>query len=500
MKGKIKILSLLLALAMVASMFVACQPKEDDKKPAASGDEKPAEKVELVWYHWGDEPKNAKPVQEALNAKSEADINTVIDFRWATGDDQKLKTIMATGDDFDIAFTCSWYNNYVLAAQQEQLADITDKVKTASPKLYEFIPESIWDGAKVNGKIYGVPVLKDTAAVQYWYCNKDFVFGDAGAETEWNNAGQKLDSLTPVLEKCKAAAPDGKYPNDLKAPFNFNWAGLNGHDNGWDVLYQPVRVGVRIDDTSATVKSLYEDQDYINELKVLKKWHDNGLSNKDAMDVETEPKFAVVSTAQGFEGAEFTAWGYNKPYKVAIQKKYGPVLTTATIQGSMQGISPDANIDRALLFIQYMNTNVEYRNMLAYGVENTNWKKVTEGDNVFAEALNDDWTPGTFSQATTLILHPVKPAPADMYKKMEQANINATASPLVGFNVNVEKVETQIANCTAIVEKYYKAIQTGSMDDVDATINKVMKELNDAGLQQIKAEFQKQVDAFIASK
>lgn len=130
--SKIKVLALLLALAMVASLFVACKPADegnndvsDDKSSdEASNVEEPDESkedVELIWWHWGDAPKKPDAVIEALNAKSKEDIGVTINFQWATGDEEKLKNIMATGEYYDIAFTCAWFCNFILSGSTRLL-------------------------------------------------------------------------------------------------------------------------------------------------------------------------------------------------------------------------------------------------------------------------------------------------------------------------------------------------------------------------------------------
>ncbi|MFZ2539260.1 MAG: hypothetical protein WAX04_10215, partial [Oscillospiraceae bacterium] len=95
MKGKIKILSLLLALTMVSSMFVACKgtekPVDETSKPVA---EKPAEVTEISWYAWGDKPNQAAAVEAALNEKSVKDIGIKVNFKWQTGNDESLRTTL----------------------------------------------------------------------------------------------------------------------------------------------------------------------------------------------------------------------------------------------------------------------------------------------------------------------------------------------------------------------------------------------------------------------
>lgn len=514
MKGKIKILSLLLAVAMTASMFVACTDKTTTDTPSTTpstgGESKPSEDtpvpetpkelVKLKWYHWGKAPNKPNDVIKALNEQSKKDINTEIDFVWTTEKDDNLKMVMSTGGDYDIAFTCAWFANYAVSAQSGFLYDITEKVKTVTPKLYDYIPEIVWEGSKVNGKVFAVPTYKDTAAQQYWIVNKPYVIDGAKAQAEFDACGMRLSTVTPLLEKVKAYNDAGTpYPNDLTAPLNFNQAGLNGHDRPFDTISQPVRVGVKIGDDTSKVVSFYDDPDYIADLKTLKDWHDRGLSNKNAIELTAEPINLVVSTAQGWEGAEQSAWEPKFMTEVDLIKRDEPLFTTGAIQGSMNGISASSkNVDRSLQYLEYVNTNGNYRNMLAYGIEGVNWKKDAEGR---AEILTDtDWTTGHFASASFFEMTPAAPAPADMWANLKAVSDAAGATPLVGFNPNLIPVENEIAACTDIIKANEWYLQTGDLKDVDAKLKEVKDKLDAVGYQKIITEMQSQVDAFIAAK
>lgn len=110
-------------------------------------------------------------------------------------DDSKLKTALSTGSTDDIAFTCSWFANYLSTAQKGQLADITELVK-AETELYNFVPDWGWDAVTVDGKIYAVPTMKDSAAEQFWLVNKEYVIDEAGAEEEFKATGK---AFLPLL-------------------------------------------------------------------------------------------------------------------------------------------------------------------------------------------------------------------------------------------------------------------------------------------------------------
>ncbi|MEG0692499.1 MAG: DUF3502 domain-containing protein [Oscillospiraceae bacterium] len=505
MKGKIKILSLLLALTMVSSMFVACKGEEkptgDSSKPTG---EKPAEVTEISWYAWGDKPNQAATVEAALNEKSVKDIGIKVNFKWQTSNDESLRTTLASGDkDVDIAFACGWFADYVGSAQKNYFMDLTDMLPTVAPDLYKKLPKTLWDGVKVDGKIYGIPTWKDSAAVQYWLGRKD-ILEAANATEVFSQAGLKTATLTPTLEKIKAwhdADPaKNLYSEGNTAPINFNKAGLNGHNTGWDELQADLRIGVKIAAGNTKVQSYYTDPDYIAEFKTLKDWADRGLSNgKVALQVEQEPQLITVSTAQGWDGAQFTAWGGPvKGYDTLIQKKAGPFLTSGYVQGGVNVVGAGSKkAEAALKYLQYVNTNAEYRNMLTYGIKDTNWKEV---DGTAEVLTGQDWAPGNFGLGSYDLLLPGKGCPPTMYTDLCETVNTAEASELLGFVPSIDKIANEIAACVSLIQEVMQPLQCGAVKDVEAEVASLLKKLDAQGYQKFIDEYKSQVDAFLAAK
>lgn len=494
MKGKIKLLSLLMALAMVASTFVACDNKGDTGDGSSKDSNEP---VELTWWHWGDAPTNGDAAIKALNEKSSKDIGVTIKFTWATGDASKLKTALSTGTPDDIAFICDWYGNYLATAQKGQLADITELVK-AQTDLWNFVPDWGWKAVTVNDKIYAVPNMKDSAAEQFWTCNKDYVIDQAGLEAEFKATNDKVSSVTPLLRKLKEYADAGHpYPHDLTAPMNYAKGGLNGYETGWDIIQPDLHIGDKIDEPGVNIVSTYEDPDIVAVYKELATWYKEGLVNQDCAQLEKDPEYLVVGSGQGWEGAEVASWGQGKDYKVAINKKYGPVATRATVIGSTNAVFANSkHKEEAVKYLAYINTNKEYRDMLAYGAPDVNFKYTQDGK--FVKILNNDYQPASFSQATTWIMTPTEGVPETMYKDIQAMSESATLSDLIGFTFDQSELENKIGAVTAVTTKYAQGLQCGTFEDVDGTLAAMLKEMRAAGYDTIIEEAKKQVQEYLS--
>jgi putative aldouronate transport system substrate-binding protein len=83
----------------------------------------------------------------------------------------------------------------------------------------------------------------------------------------------------------------------------------------------------------------------------------------------------------------------------------------------------------------------------------------------------------------------------DQWDEVRAQNDAATASPLLGFIMDIEPVTDQRAACSAVWEKYRYDLLGGAVDP-DVVIPQVISELNAVGFQEVLAEAQRQIDTF----
>ncbi len=270
--------------------------------------------------------------------------------------------------------------------------------------------------------------------------------------------------------------------------------GFNGMFNKYDDLTLGLRpMGVKIDDTSREVVSVLEQADVMEDLKQLHQWYKDGIINPDAPTLGEAPKKLPFFSAQAFPGAE-ASWQVDKGVeKYVMAQQFGPIFTTSSIQGSLNAISANSKYKtEALKFIQAVNTDAQLRNMLAYGIEGTDWQKVA--DNVI-KRTSDTWTLPAYSQGTFFNMAAVDPNPADQWDAVKKLNEEAAASVTLGYALDISNLSTEVANCKAVWDKYKYELQTGASDPV-VMVPKIVKELKAAGMDKIMAEAQKQITEY----
>lgn len=489
MKKK-QIISLLCAAAMLTATFTGCASNSGTQSTASqaaasqSTASKSGEIPTLTWWLIGNQPENLQAGLDKINAYTAEKIGVKVDIKVAGwGDwDQKINQVVNTGEKFDIMFTNN--TKYSKQVQQGAFADLTDLVQQQTPDLYKSIPSLVWDGAKINGKIYSVPTYKDSSMTQYWVFDDTYV-KKYNLDVPNIKTFEDLDKAFTTIKKG-----EGKSVYPLTMIQNDAFSGmLNNYD---DMTLGLQFLGVKVDDKSRKVVSTLDQPDTMAQLKMLNKWYKEGIINPDAPTLKDSPKNKMFFSAQGFPGAEI-GWesdqGVAKYDTVQISQ---PLYTDSTIQGSLNAISANSEHKaEALKFLELVNTDQKLRDMLAYGVEGTDFQY--KSDKV-VKRLTDTWGIGNYAIGTFFDMSTQEGSPADQWDQVKALNGKATGSVILGFTPDTSKLATEIANCQATWDKYRYELMNGASDP-ETTVPKVVAELKASGMDKIMAEMQSQIDA-----
>jgi len=484
-----KIVSMICAAALLTATFTGCgnstaQSTAASTAAASTASAKSGEIPTLTWWLIGNQPENLQAGLDKINAYTAEKIGVKIDIKVAGWGDweSKVNQVINTGEKFDIMFTNN--TKYSKQVQQGAFADLTDLVQKEAPDLYKFIPQNVWSGAKIAGKIYSVPTYKDSSLSQYW------VFDDTYVK-KYNLDVSKIttfDELDKALTTIKKGEGKSVYPLTMIQNDAFSGM-LNNYD---DLTLGLQFLGVRYDDKARKVVSVLEQPDTMAQLKMLNKWYKSGVINPDAPTLKDSPKNKMFMSAQGFPGAEIGWQSDQGVAKYDTVKIFGPVYTGSTIQGSLNAISANSTHKvEALKFLQLVNTDQKLRDMLAYGVEGTDFEYKSPQ---VVKRLTDTWGIGNYAMGSFFDMATQEGSPADQWDQVQKLNEQATGSVCLGFTPDTSKLATEIANCSATWDKYRYELMNGATDPT-TTVPKVVAELKASGMDKIMAAMQAQIDA-----
>ena len=141
--------------------------------------------------------------------------------------------------------------------------------------------------------------------------------------------------------------------------------------------------------------------------------------------------------------------------------------------------------------------------MVCNGIEGVHYMVTEEGNITYAnDQLNSmtvGWPVGSLATYWPNLFpsYPVAPMKADAYQKWADSNENCKKSPAFGFAFDSTEVSDQIAACNNVCDKYLASLML-DIGDTDALLDAFLQDLKNAGVDDIIAEKQAQLDAWLA--
>jgi putative aldouronate transport system substrate-binding protein len=483
-KGKLR-WTMLIALSLAVTTAVGCSntpvaTPSDSVAPSASTEAgSKLDPVELIWYY----PQNKantdlQLVNDEVNKITKEKINATVKLQPVdfANYEQKLNTIVAANEAIDIIWTSSWLFNWVANVNKGAFQPIDDLLKSHGQKLFQSMPEKFWNDGKMNGKMYAVPNYQVSAQRPGLVIAKRFV------------DKYKLDiSTEPFLKQIKEGEP-GITP--FGTTRGFYTAMLYGIDT---------KVPVYLNDTNHKVLPDVTEEMKQN-FKLAHSWYTKGYINEDAAtlknaaDAYNKGTTAVWFDFTGKPGSEVEFKAANGGHDVVLVPLAKSVYTGAV--STMNAISRTSkNPERAMMFLELVNTDKQLYNILVYGIEGKHYTKTTGNfikiNQDAGYFTNLDWVFGNISNE-----YLPEGAPADKIAQTIKVNDEAAVSPYYSFTFNTEPVKTELANVKAVNDEYYAALATGTLNP-DEYLPVYEEKLKKAGSDIIVAEKQKQLDEWL---
>ncbi len=443
-----------------------------------------SKEVTLKWYIRSAEPSGSAEVIEAFNKYSKEKLNASVDIVFVPPDDydQKLRMAVAANEKIDLVWTSYWANPYQNNVMRGSFLEL-DELLEAVPALRSFYPDSVWDAARIDGKIYGVPnnqVLYDHKGINFVKSYVDKYNLEVGGLT-------CLEDLTPLFQTIKNNEPnvtpawEGYSSNFLKpitevsAPFLINASGM-------------------VTDRRKELRPAYD---------IIRDWY---LCNFFPADVTT----MTDETTLLKEGKLFSSYsrqfpGVNEKAKI----RYGydfisvatsdPLLSRSSVQNAMTAVSAHSeNPIRALKLIELMQTDKYACNLLFYGLEGRDFQMDPDNDSRIIHN-SDSYYLAEFLTGNQFLGYILPEYPLDIWERADKANKEAPVDPNIGFSFDPSSVENEITQI-AVVGKEFDTILNNGLEAPELSVSAYYDKLEKAGRQKVMNEIQKQFNEWKAAQ
>lgn len=533
-----KVLSVILTLMMVTALFAGCGTKpavetktdptaaptkaeQSKDDPTEAPQAEALEPVTLKWYLHGSNVTDATPVLAKANEYLKEKLNVTLEPIWGTWADFDDNVILSIngGDDVDIYFTASWgaseYNSHARKGAWVRLDDPDNNlIEKYAPELWAALPKVLTNGAKVQGSdgygVYAVPGYKDIATQNCWDINVPLLekYGytvDDIKNTDYYGFGE-------IMKKVKEGEGPDFYPLLVEGAVLERMVNNSIIVTGDAATNNMLSYYINPKDTAAEgpygnkILSKFETPEYKKFVEKTREYFlagyiDPAMGNQSQANATRTAKQLsgeyLIGTQSYALGYEIQATG-ERGFEVAMVPCTPAYVDTTSSQGAMMAISTASrNPERAMMFLNLLNTDPYLFTLLEYGIEGVHYN--LEGGEVVFTDKRQDYIPWTNGMGNVTQLPPLQGQGLDFQEKFKAYYGSAGEIPILGWAFDSTSVDTELASLANTAAEYALSLNSGTIDPA-TELPKFIQKLKDNGIDKVVGEANTQLNKFIEEK
>lgn len=541
---KKKLLSLALAAVMVTGLLTGCGSDTTGTSTGSSdvattgsttaddttGDEASgttasgldiSKPVTLKWYLHGSDVTDDSAVMEKVNEYLGEKLNVTLEPIWGTwGDFDEGSTLAINGgDNIDIYFTCSWsadeYNQYAKKGAWVRLDDPENNlIEQYGSDVWAALPDVLKEGALTDGTdgygVYAVPGFKDFGTQNTWDVNVTLL-KELGYTLE-DIENRSYYEFGDILQAAKDAKGDDFYPLNVEAMvlerMVTNSVIVNGDSGTCNVLSYYIDPTDVSTDIGSKVVNKFGTEEYKKFVEKTREYYLAGYIDPALANAQTanDTLMQKQKSAQYLIGTQSYALGYEvqtsaeRGIEVAYVPCTPPYVDKTSTQGAMMAISTASkNPERAMAFLNLLNTDPYLMTLLEYGVEGVHYNLNDDGLVVFTDE-HSKYVPWRNGMGNITLLPAQEGEGKDFFvDTFIPYYSSAKGIPAFGYVFDSTSVETELAALANVAGQYALALDAGAMDPATA-LPEFLEKLDAAGMQTVVDEANAQLDAYFATQ
>ena len=485
-----KKMSMLMAAAITAGMLsgvtVNAQEWEGD-----------VDHIVVTYLTLGTTPADLMMVQDALNERTTKEIGVEVELKPVSVYDamSQFTTWLGTGERFDLMFPLLQdLNGYV---NQGLIDPLTDLIAENAPYIQQMTEEG-WTFASnntVDGEIWSILQIPNVTGMGGGFVvKKEYV-----DETDWQYEPQKiytLDELGELFSDIKENHPE-MYPcGQVGSSASFSYVGMV------DAMGNTNYTGGLMSTDSTTVVNVMESEEYKDYIDHMRVWNLEGYVYPDAATTDSSVEDLVNSGVRaGYFMASAPVQADDTEYMIRLSEVYQNTQTMGGWVVPLTAEEPEA----AMRFLDYMYQDSSIANLIQWGIEGKHYVMLDEETNLIGfpegiDATSSGYynTLGLYGDTRKIYTWSAGQSQAENDAYSEEAMANKSQAVGMIYSPSPES-ETKIAALASVYQQYAPALETGSVD-VEQYYDEFIAAMKAAGIDDIIAEKQEQLDAYLAGK
>jgi putative aldouronate transport system substrate-binding protein len=459
----------------------------------------------LIWYVPGGSgyPYNEaeqQAVEDALNELVEPAIGTTVDIRvqGKFGEyDERMPLVLASGEKMDILWTSTWSNSFLRNAYDGFYAGLDELLEEHGEGILADTRQQL-EAARVEGEIRGVwsqQIAANTTSVE--------VNMELAEKYGWDlESVDELSDIEPFLLDVRDNEPEIIPFAPLTEVWNmvFNMYGFSHLGTGKTSAV----IGARLDDPEIEIVNYLETEEYRENAELMRRWYEMGFIPQDGLTYTFDQWSQLESQGR-------IAFRFDNTYnpqlanveRAGVQFRLFPIGEPVTVTGNIINTlhavhSRSQQKEKAVEFLNFLWTNEEAYNLVAWGIEGRHYEVI--GENRIRPIPDSGYyTNIPWMWGNTFQSHLLPNQPADLYEEVRRLNENSVKAPWMGFVPNMAELKSETASVSAVIDQYRVPVAGGYVEPEEG-IAEFQAALKQAGIDDLIAGLQAQVDEWLAAQ
>ncbi len=456
-----------------------------------------SEEVQLVMYVVSDRPAGQDIVDENMNAYFKEKLNCTLQINWIGWAEyaNKYPMLYSSGEKFDMAYCATWLN-FANLARRGAFKDLSELLPKYAPDNFALQSESALQQATIDGALYAVPTLLPTY-ITYGPIYRGDIADEAGIEGDldtWEKIeayGDYIKANHPELEVIDL------YQGNVE--LSLQWERFQGNfeiDSGNRyIFYDP-------SEEHPTVFPVYDDPTFPEFVDMCARWSEKGFWSKSALSDTDSTKTQNGKAALRFHNIDnWVNYAVIHPewdFRYAAMTK--DIAHLPYTQDCMVIPNTAEHPERALALWNLLTTDQEAYDTFFYGILGTTYEVNDEGQ--FRMLDSDLYQSNAMWAVRTMDLNRNQWGAPEAYDTIregweESIQEGVGTERFTGFVFDTTNVTTEIANCQNVRQQYGWPLELGYVDK-EKGLEDYRKQMQNAGIDRIVEEAQRQLDEYIA--
>ena len=464
-----------------------------NKKEVSQTSEIPT--IQIYTYKKMDiEIPDAEMVENQINEYIEPLIHTRVHVTFLPSSFylSRIHQILDSSQQLDL-FLLSSGNELRQFYKDKTISPLNDLLEQYAPDLISTVGEEYMQGGYDSDteQYYSVPTCRD-------YSLRPGIEYRSDLAEQYHIDMKNVRTLSDLTEVFAAL----KKQNPLIYPL-----APNGIYRNWDLLGDGLGV-LMYDRMDTTVVNLYETEEYLQYLTLLRDWHQKGYLY-DTSDNPGSNAYYLKS------GSVFSCFANGKPGFVVQEQRdlncsidfialEKDSISTDRISSWMWAVPQSSPYKKqAIQFLNLLYHDKNLVNLWTYGIEGIHYQILDEEKDIieFPEGVhffNSGYPLFTeYASGNQYLAHIWDGNPPTIWEEMKSFNDLAVRSTAFGFQYDDTAVKSEVIACSAVIKKYKDGFLHG-IYDLDTVLPEFIQKLKEAGIDRIIDEKQRQLDSWLA--